>query len=215
MSSYRDAINQAVKAQLTGKTIAGDRIFTSLDRLLDPATDLPAIMVYTTTSRRGRNDLGNGLIPRLVNVVIEAAVVAGAGLEIGAAEAFADEIETAIEADRSLGLVVNDCQWQQAATDATSHGSVTMGAAIVQYEVEIFTHVKPDGAYEPGDDGFTAPPTEIQVGPLPVPVPPEWLGELNDDEFFQTTNPPLVPDPDTACGQNGCDIPAWRGERDR
>lgn len=215
MSSYREAINEAVKAQLTGKTIAGDRIFTSLDRPLDPSKDLPAIMVYTTTSRRGRNDMGNGLIPRMVTVVIEAAVLAGAGLEIGAAEAFADEIETAMEADRSLGLVVNDCQWQQAATDATSHGSVTMGAAILQYEVEIFTHVKPDGAFEPADDGFTAPPSNIEVGPRPVPVPPEWEDAFNEEEFYQTTNPPLVPDPDSACGPNGCNIPAWGGERDR
>lgn len=215
MSSYREAINQAVKAQLTGKTIAGDRIFTSLDRALNPAADLPAIMVYTTTSKRGRDDLGNGLIPRMVTVVIESAVLAGPGLEIGSAEAFADEIETAMESDRTLGLVVNDCQWQQAATDATSHGEFTMGAAILQYEVEIFTHVKPDGFYEDGDDGFTAPPSHVEVSPLPVPVPPEWEDALNRDDFYQTPNPPLVPDPDTACGPDGCDIPDWGGERPR
>lgn len=215
MSSYREAINQAVKAQLTGKTIAGTRIFTSLDRPLDPQTDLPAIMVYTTTSRRGRDDMGNGLIPRLVTVVIEAAVLADPGVEISAAEGFADEIETAMDADRSLGLVVNDCQWQQAATDATSHGAVTMGAAILQYEVEIFTNVKPDGAYEDGDDGFTAPPSHIEVSPLPVPIPPEWEGAPNEDHFFDTVEPPLIPNPDTACGPDGCDIPAWAGERDR
>lgn len=193
---YRAQIAAAVKAQLVGKTIAGNQVMTSLDRKLDPAKDLPAVLVYTMASRRGREDYGQSLIPRLVLVTIECAVLAEPGQELVAAEDFAEQIEVAMDADRTLGRTVNNCLWQQSVSDVTSHGAKTMGVAMIQYEVDVFTNQRPDGYFEFSDDGFTAPPSHVQTAPhVTMPGVP--------DQF---------PDADTACGPDGCNIPAWDGE---
>ena len=194
MTSYRSHITEAIKTQLSGKTIAGGSVFTSLDRKIDPANDLPAIMIYTQASRRGKEDYGNSIIPRMVTVSIEAAVASTVGQELNDAEALADQIEVAMEADRSLGRVVNDCEWQQTLTDVTSHGRTPMGVCMLQYQVEILTNQRPDDFFEPEADGFTAPPTAVQTVPDVVPLP--------DDLDWDAP----------VCGPDGCDIPAWLGE---
>lgn len=194
--SYREDIANAAKAVLLGKTDAGDKIMTSLDRKLDPEKDLPAVMVYCGPARRGPEDYGQSLIPRQVTLIIECATRAPAMQELQAAAQFAEQIEAAMDADRSLGNVVNDSRWQQTMPDVTSHGAVTMGVAIIQYEVEILTNQRPDWHFEFNDDGFTAPPSTVQT--VPGIVPPA-------DDI-----PP--PPPDTACGPNGCNIPDWAGE---
>lgn len=193
MTSYRNQITDAIKAQLTGKTIAGAQVFTSLDRPLDPSKDLPAIMVYAQSSRRGKEDYGNSIIPRMVTVSIEAAVASSAGQELADVETLADEIEAAMEADRSLGLLVNDTEWQQTLTDVTSHGKTPMGVCLLQYSVEMLTNQRPDNAFEFNDDGFTSPPTSVQS--VPNVVPP--AGHQPEGNL---------------CGPEGCNIPAWEGE---
>lgn len=193
--SYRKIIAEAAREKLLGKTIAGDNIYTSLDRQLAPDKDLPALMIWTGASRRGQEDYGQAIIPRRVTLNIEGGVLAPAFEQFAAAEALAESIEIVMDGDRSLGQIVNDCTWQQTISDATSHGAHTMGVCIVQYEVEIFTHVKPDGYFELGDDGFTQPPSIVHTVPdVVMPSPPDPDGSL--------------------CGPDGCDIPAWGGEGD-
>lgn len=199
-TGYRAAIAASVKAQLLGKTIAGTNVLTSLDRRLDPEKDLPAVMVYTMASHRGREDYGQSLIPRLVTVGIECAVLADPGQELAAAEAFADQIETAMDADRTLGKTVNNCIWQQSISDVTSHGARTMGVAMLQYEVDIFTNQRPDGFFEFHDDGFTAPPRIVTTSPDAVAT---YLADIAPIPEKST---------ETACGPNGCNIPDWHGE---
>ena len=56
-TSYRTAIVNAVKAQLLGKTdAADDKVFTSLDRPLNPATDL---LITRTRPDRHRHPSGH------------------------------------------------------------------------------------------------------------------------------------------------------------
>lgn len=195
MSSYRRAITEAIRRQLLGKTAAGANVLTSLDRPLNPKTDLPAIMIYTMTARRGKEDYGQTLIERLVTVGIEGAVLADAGREIESAEDMAAAIEDAIEADNTLGLVVNDCNWQQSISDATSHGGFTMGVCLLQYEVQIFTNQLPASAFE-GDGPEHTPHLVNSVPDIVMPADPE---------------PPRIVG-DLACGPDGCDIPDWQGE---
>lgn len=198
MSSYRNQINEAIKTQLTGKTIAGDSVFTSLTRRIDPTRDLPAIMIYTIGSVRGAKDYGNTIIPRMVTVAIEAAVSTTEATALEQAQDFADAIEQAMEADLTLGHVVNDVVWRRTMSDATSHGSTILGVCILEYDVEIMTNLKPDSAYEFGEDGFTEPPglifSETEILPPDFPAKPQKPA-------------------DTACGPDGCDLPAWGGEQ--
>lgn len=206
-TSYRTAIVNAVRAQLLGKTdAADDKVFTSLDRPLNPATDLPAVIIYTQASRRSGNDYGRTVVPRMVTVTIEGAVLAAAGQELAAANALAEQIEDAWEADLTLGQLVHDSEWQQTVTDVTSHGQKTMGVCLLQYQVEVLTRVAPDGVYEFHDDGYTAPPTVVYTDPVPVPPP---------EDYFVQDSEQIKPDPNLACGPDGCDIPAWGEELQR
>ncbi len=203
-TSYRTAIVDAVRGQLLGKTAAADeKVFTSLDRPLNPATDLPAIIIYTQDSRRSGSDFGRTVVPRLVVVTIEGATLAPAGQELAAANALAEQIEDAWEADLTLGQLAHDSEWQRTVTDVTSHGQKTMGVCLLQYEVEILTRVADDGVYEFHDDGYTEPPTKVYTDPVPVPPP---------DDYFVKDTEQIKPDPNLACGPDGCDIPAWGEE---
>jgi hypothetical protein len=221
MSSYRNQINDAIKAQLDGQTVAGSQIYTSLDRPLDPERDLPAIMIYTMAARRGPEDYGNALIPRTVTIAIEAAICADPGAAMEAAQDIADEIETAMEADPTLGKLVNDTKWRQTISDVSSHGSTVMGVCVVEYDVDIFTNAKPDGFYEYPEIPLTELPTEIIINPKQTPAeyayPPdqapyddERLNELLGQDV--TIAPYPVKNTDPLCNDGSCEVPAWSGD---
>lgn len=195
--SYRTQISEALKAQLIGKTEAGSRVFTSLDRPLNPKTDFPAVIIYAQASRRSSQDYGNTLIPRTVSVGIEAAISADPLNAMAAAEALADAIELAIEADPTLGLLVENTKWLQTLTDTTSVGETTLGVVLLEYSVDMLTNPRTESLFT-DDDGFTAPPTKVFSHTEPT------IADHQD---------PLVI-PDVAdCGEDGCDLPAWGGER--
>lgn len=194
--SYRTQIAAALKSRLLSQTPAGANVFTSLDRPLTPE-DLPAIVIYTMSARRGSESYGDALIPRVVTVNIEAAIQSTPATALADAEQLADAIETVIEADPTLAHVVNDCVWQQTLTDVSAHGSVTLGVVLLEYEVTMFTNAVSPGAFEPTDDGFTGVPTIVHSSPdVTAPGFPDAIrGDF-----------------DTACGPDGCDLPAWGGE---
>ena len=192
---YRADIRAAVRAMLLGNTPAADRVFVRLDRPLNPATDLPAIVIYTTMAKRSGESNGNALIPRVVTVSIEAALQASPEAAIDLAEAMAETIEDLIEADPSLGNLVRNCTWRQSISDTSGQGAQTLGVALVEYDVEFDTQRLPDDAFT-GDDGFTTPPTVVISDP--IPRGPGFPDQLTSDSL---------------CGPDGCDIPAWGGER--
>lgn len=194
--SYRKAVRDAVKAMLTGETSAGANVFTSLDRPLKP-DELPAILIYTQTSKRGPKDNGRSFVPRIVTVTIEGAISSKPDTALDDAEDLAEAIEAIMEGDLTLGNVVTDTQWLQSVSDISSAGSTTLGVCMLEYDVTILTNERPAGEYEFTDDGFTEPPTLVEVEP--TPIPPDVIGGP-------------TPPPDTACGPDGCDIPAWGGE---
>lgn len=212
--SYRTDIAAAIKTQLEGQTAAADdKIFTSLDRPLGP-DDMPSIVIYTMASRRGENSHGESHIPRLVTVAIEAAVLSNPASAMSDAEAFADEIETAMDADRTIGNLVQDCQWQETVTDVDGEGEITIGVVLLQYQVQIATNQKPDSVFEFLADGMEdAPlPGEVYINPQPVPDAYD-TNELTDD-IAQVIAEPIAP-VDGACEDGSCDIGAYQGDQDK
>jgi hypothetical protein len=197
MSSYRKQVAQAFSAVLTGKTVAEARVFTKLDRPLTPA-DLPAIAVYASEARRGAQDYGNSLIPRVLTVTVEGAVRATPEAALDGADDLVDAIEALIEADPSLGNVVNNTRWQRSITDVTSMGRDTIGVCLLQYEVEMLTNVREPDAFGVGDDGFSATPAVVFT--LPDTTAP--AGQRRDPR----------PEPGMECGPDGCAPDAWGGE---
>lgn len=211
--SYRTEIADAIKAQLSGQTDAADSsIFTSLDRPLG-RDDLPAIVIYTLTSRRGENSNGDSLIPRVVTVAIEAAVEGTPTTAYSAAEELADAIETAMDADRSLGQVVKHCEWQETVTDINSEGEVTLGMVLLQYEVQIDTLQQPDSAFEFLEEGFDTAPLPTEVYTNGVIVADGYERPLTDDIAANIAQP--IAEQPTACEDGSCDIDAWQGEQDQ
>jgi hypothetical protein len=194
MTSYRTQVNTAFKAALNGRTVAGPRVHTALDRALSPS-DLPAILIYTQAAKRGPQDYGNSLIPRMLTVTIEAALEATPEAAMVQAEALVESIEAAIEADPTLGNVVQDCRWQQSVADVSSMGKVTLGVGLLAYDVTILTHERPPEAFGIGDDGFDQPPATVFTAP-----------------DAHAANPFPALHPEFECGPDGCNVPAWGGE---
>lgn len=194
--SYRTQISEALKAVLDGKTVAQSKVFTSLDRPLQ-ADELPALIIYTMGAKRDRENYGNSLLSRVVTVHVEGAVPASPEAAQAAAEDFSDQIEAAIEADPTLGHVVDWSTWQQTLTDVSSHGKTTLGVVLLEYEVRLLTNERPPEWFGVGNDGFTATPGSVMTAGLA-------LGPGFPD--------PIAAPADLACGPNGCDLPAWGGE---
>lgn len=198
MSTYLNTTAEAFCGVLLGNTVADQRVMTRLDRPLSPtAADLPAVIIYANQARRGGQDYGNSLIPREVVVNIEGAVVATPETALEAAQALVEQIEALVEADPSLGGMVNSCRWQRSIADVSSVGSATLGVCLLQYDVEVLTNVRQPEAFGIGDDGFDGPPGVVCSVPGTTPL------ELS---------PPITPDPRFACGPDGCAPPAWGGE---
>jgi hypothetical protein len=210
--SYRSDIADAIKDQLSGQTDAADSsIFTSLDRPLG-RDDLPAIVIYTMTSRRGENSNGEAFIPRVVTVAIEAAVEGSATTAHSAAEELADAIEAAMDADRSLGQTVKHCEWQETVTDVSAEGEVTLGVVLLQYEVTIDTMQQPDSAFEFLDEGFEDAPIPTEVYTTGTPVADAYSNGITSD-IAATISQPIAEQP-TACEDGSCAIDAWQGDPD-
>jgi hypothetical protein len=223
MSSYRTQIKQAIQTQLTGQTIAGSNVLTKLDRKLNPEHDLPAIIVYTMAARRGSQDYGNSLIPRTLTIAIEAAVSSNSNDALTAAEDFADQIESAIEADPTLGNLVTDTRWRQSISDVSSAGSTVMGVCIVEYDVDVMTNLKPEGFYANPEIPLEELPTKVVISAFPSAAeyasPPAGT-ELTDEVLSiingqDVTIPPrpITPPADSPCRDGSCDVPAWQGDQ--
>lgn len=211
--SYRDAIAQGIKAALAGKLadagvpVADDAIFTSLDRPLNPEHDFPAAIIYTLDSRRGPQDYGNSLTPRIVDVAIELGVV-GTHLDaLARAQVLADQVEDLLRADQSLGGLVNRIQWRETVSDQWSVGAgaggTTVGVSLLQYEVDIYTQEVDPHLLEPVDGPETIPGSVVVCG---HPVPPDEFDPMTGGDRSPIGGAPVC-DP-----VHGCDLPAYGGD---
>lgn len=169
-------------------------MLTKLDRPINPE-ETPAIMVYANDARRGDQDYGNSVVPRVVKVTIEAAVNATPETALDLADALTDAIEAAVEANPTLSNKVQDARWQRTMTDVTSMGQHTIGVCLLQYEVDMLTENRLADPF-PGD-GFDGVP--VVVFSVPDTTAPTLRGEIK-------------PDPDLECGPDGCAPSAWGGE---
>ena len=213
--SYRTQIAEGFKAALLGNTPAEQSVHTKLDRPLQPA-DLPAVMIYASSARRGSNDFGNALIERLVMVHVESAIQSTQVNALTDADALAASIEAAIEADPSLGGVVNNTRWEQSTSDVSSFGEMTLGVCILEYTVSMYTPrvpAEPDGVLPTSVTINGTPTPQAYVQPLddarldPIDIVPSTI-EL---DVVAPSRPPVTAGP--LCDGDSCDIPAWTGDQ--
>lgn len=204
MTTYRKNIKDAARDLLLGQTIAGDSVFSTMDRPIN-TNDMPIIVIYTVASKRGE-DYGRGLTTRIVTVRIEAALtVANPYAADAVAEDFSDTVEAILNADMSWGNKVACATWQETVSDVSSVGEIIVANVLLEYEVEYQTDLRTDSAFFGGiDDPFDEPPTSVQTRPDVT---------FTDQGIFPDRPPIPEPPPDTACDPvHGCNIPAWQGE---
>jgi hypothetical protein len=210
---YRSQIASALKARL--ETIQGVTVFDRLDRPLQPH-ELPAAIIYTPGARRGPQTGGNQLIERLVQVSIEAGVHASKETALGLADTLAAQIEQAIEADPSLGNLVDNTEWQSTSCDVSSFGEMTIGAVLVTYTVTMFTQ-------RIEDDPAGVVPTQVFINATPTPQayvqplddarldPPQYVPRDITEQAINPGRPPMSVE--SACEGDSCDIGAWQGDQ--
>lgn len=211
--SYRTAIAEGIKAALAGRLndagaiVADESIFTALERPLNPEYDFPAVVIYTLDSRRGPQDYGNSLTPRIVEVAIEAGVVGSHVDALARAQALADQVEYVLRADQSLGGLVNRIEWRETVSDQWSVGAAaggtTVGVSLLQYQVDIYTQEVDPHLLEPVDGPDTTPGGVIICG---HPVPSDEFDPIRDGDKSPIGDAPVC-DP-----VEGCDLPAYGGD---
>ncbi len=201
MTTHRTDIREAVKAQLLAQ-IAGINVFTSRAKPVRPE-HFPAALVYLGESKRGRAEHDGSLFQRTIMLVIEGALSdTEDAIEI-AAENFAEAIEMAIEADRTIGNRVIETRWQSTDIDVGMAGAAPLGAIRVEYDVEVYTN-----EYVPAGLGYTdpmPPPSEVWIGAAPAP---DAYAHILGDETPLTDRERFVVAPD----ENTDTVPPYGGE---
>lgn len=194
MNYYRQTIAEAFKAVLIDKTAAEQRVYTKMTRAINPS-ETPAILIYATDAKRGDVDMGNSVVPRVVTVTIEGAASSTPDAALDLADSLADAIEAIIEANPTLGNVVQECRWQRTTTDATRLDQHTLGVFLLQFEVDMLTESRQP--YPFADDGIERMPHTVYT-----------LPDTEGAELFD----PVTPSTPAPCGPDGCAPPAWGGE---
>ncbi len=142
----RQRIREAVAAQLTGKTAAGNRVFPTRAVPLR-RVELPALAVYTPSEsvEPASRQTAPRELRRVVQVVVEGVVNRAAGVD-DALDALALEVETALHVDDSLGGAASDLLLLSSELDVFDDAAQTVGVVRLEFEATYYTL-----APEPGE----------------------------------------------------------------
>jgi hypothetical protein len=148
MNHPRQAIRQAFCAALAGRTVAQGRIWANRPSPLSQGAsspgglrELPAVLVYTRDERADVFDESPRRYRRRCDVVAECAIQVAPGTAIDDdLDAFAQQVETAVLADDTLGGVAHDTQLTSTTMTIVDTGAQLIGAVVLTFEVEYFTH---------------------------------------------------------------------------
>lgn len=216
---YRQTIRDAVAARLTGETLAGPNVFTSRARpILEILQKREAVLSVYTADESSQRMPDGYLLQRTLTISIEGA--AGGGDELDdTLDTFAEQVETAINADPTLGGLLTD---QMVLTGTTSEisarGNQQIGAMRMDFECVYMTELGVDAGLGP------EPPLPTQVTINPVPTPRAYVQPLDDARIEPPAIVPSTIDPhivapsqtqapvESACDDGSCDIDAYTGD---
>lgn len=151
----RQAIREAVKAQLLNRTAAGARVFESrtvpFQRL-----ELPAIAVYTLSESVEIEGTAPRELKRTMELAIEAHVSVRPDTTVDdALDALAEEIERAMHADQTLGGTAGDAVLSSTDVGISAEGNRPTGVVGLTYSVTYRTYA-PEASDVSLDDLNTA-----------------------------------------------------------
>ena len=134
MSHARTQIRQAVVALLTGNTEAGNRVFSSRVHPLDDAK-LPALLVFTPSDDVEKPSMQRPRTQhRNLQLVIEGYVKARGDID-AEADALAQEVETIIGSNPTLGGLAKDAMLVSTTTQLSGEGEKPVAVVTLTFVV--------------------------------------------------------------------------------
>lgn len=135
MAHQRTVIRRAVRDLLVGKTVAGSRVTATRIQSYRRA-DVPAIGVYTTDETVDPDSWSTAPREYTRNLSLEIAgwVTPGPGFD-DAMDDLAQQIEAAMELDRTLGGAAADVRLESSKMEPRGEGDSLMGLVVLTYSV--------------------------------------------------------------------------------
>lgn len=146
--SKRAEIRQKIVELIAGKTQAEDRVFSNRARRIWPE-ECPLIVVYSKTETVQEFEKSPRSLKRELQIAIECIAKADENID-DTLDEIAQEVETALGSDESLGNLCADIILEQTEMNLSGDGETVFGAAILTYQVTYITElVEQDGNLEP------------------------------------------------------------------
>lgn len=134
MSNNRKAIRAAVKTMLLNNTSAGENVYTNRETTTWES-ELPAILIYSDDENATNRDITGRQKIRTYNVRIEIKAEAEASVDDDLDD-LAQEIETILNADRSLSGTAMDSNYTSTSISISSEGDKEIGTVLLNYEIK-------------------------------------------------------------------------------
>lgn len=173
----RAVIRKAVAALLKGKTVAGQRVFTSRVEAFG-AHHLPAISVYTTDEDADTGDTSPRRYTRTTDVVVQAVFDVDKDLD-DAMDAMALQLEAVLLADPSWGGVADDSVLTKSAMYLAETGRSDLGCLALTFRAEYDT--RPGLLDEATLDDFATADVTYDL------APPDGSADAEDTITLPTT----------------------------
>lgn len=151
----RREIREAAKAALVNRTIALDRVSSSRKNPLSQnptalggKTDLPAIVIYTRTTRSEVFDESPRRYRNVTELVVEAVLeLTGEVDDIDdEVDAFEKSVVELLLADDTLGGKADDLRLTGSALAISEEGAKLLGAAIISFDASFFSNYPAEGS---------------------------------------------------------------------
>ena len=136
MAHKRKQIRDRVETVLTGLTTTGANVYTSRDYPFNNAL-LPGLLIFTIEEESEPG--GSGAIDRNLTLAVEGHVKAIGGAIADTLDLIAEEVEAAIDADRSLNGLAVYCHIASTEIEFDAEGDKPVGIIIMKFAINYRT----------------------------------------------------------------------------
>lgn len=138
MSHVRQQIREQIVTLCTGLTTTGTRVYDTRLYNLDPADNLPGIVIYTQNESSEKSTISPSTYERELEVIIEGYAQANSNIE-DTLDTISLEIENAIGADPLINGKAIDSELTSTEIEFTSMGEAPIGLLRLTYRVIYMT----------------------------------------------------------------------------
>lgn len=136
MAHKRKQIRDRIETVLTGLTTTGANVFTSRIYPFNNAL-LPGLLIFTTEEESEPG--GSGAINRMLTLAVEGHVKAVGGVIDDTLDLIAEEVEAAIDADRSLNGLAVYCHIASTEIEFDAESEKPVGIIVMKFMINYRT----------------------------------------------------------------------------